>query len=180
MTRNASSPAALSLSAQGIEIVTADLDEPSTLSPVFSGAHAIFGLTDFWAPFFSAYARLSQISDRATGEHAAEMEIRRAKTIVDAAANVLKEEGILETFVYSTLPSFAALSKGKYSFVYHFDCKAEVNKYIAAEQPELHLRTSFLNMGFYYTNLVKYSGLFAPKKVFPSPFWKMYSPPFSR
>ncbi|KAI9746051.1 MAG: hypothetical protein M1818_000732 [Claussenomyces sp. TS43310] len=163
VTRSTSSDAAKALVARGIEVVAADLDSPSSFDNVFKGAHAIFAMTDFWAPFYDAYPRLKSVSDRATGEHASAIEIRRAKTAVDAAAKALKDEGLLEMFIYSSLPSIKQLSRGKYTYAYHFDAKAEVNEYIASAHPELNQRTSILNMGFYYTNLATIP-LMRPKK----------------
>lgn len=76
----------------------------------------IFAVTDFWAPFLAYFEELSKISDRATGEHAFNIEVKRGKSIVDAAAKVLAEEGALERFVWSTLPGFKELSGGKYTY----------------------------------------------------------------
>jgi predicted transcriptional regulator len=78
----------------------------------------------------AAYLELSKVSDRATGEHALAVEVRRGKVIVDAAAEVLEKDGVLERFVWSTLLSLKELSGGKYTYVYHFDAKAEVSKYL--------------------------------------------------
>lgn len=164
VTRNASSAAAKALIAKGVEIVTADLDNQSSWDGVLNGAHAIFAITDFWAKFTEAYPRLSKESKRATGEYASAEEIRRARTVVDAASKILKDEGLLEIFIYSSLPSYKELSGGKYTYVYHYDAKAQVNKYIEAEHPELYKRTSIFNMGLYYTNMIS-SPLFAPQKV---------------
>ncbi|KAF4625309.1 hypothetical protein G7Y89_g12857 [Cudoniella acicularis] len=152
ITRNASSSKALALAQQGISIVTADLDTPSTLIPAFSGAHVIFAITDFWATFLSSYPELKKISNRATGEYALSEEVRRGKAIADATAHVLKEEGVLERFVYSTLPNFTEQSKGKYTYCYHFDGKAEVSEYLKGKK-ELWERSSLLNMAFYTSNL---------------------------
>lgn len=152
ITRTSTSSKAQALSSQGMTIVEADLDNPSTLLPAFSGAHAIFAVTDFWAEFMSSYPKLKQVSDRATGEHAMEVEVRRGKAIVDAAVQVLEKEGVLERFVLSTLPSFKELSGGKYTYCYHFDGKAMITEYLKGKK-QLWERSSLLNMGFYVSNL---------------------------
>ncbi|KAH6674247.1 hypothetical protein B0J14DRAFT_34752 [Halenospora varia] len=152
ITRSSTSSKAQALSSQGMTIVEADLDNPSTLLPAFSGAHAIFAVTDFWAEFVSSYPKLKQVSDRATGEHAMEVEVRRGKAIVDAAVQVLEKEGVLERFVLSTLPSFKELSGGKYTYCYHFDGKAMITEYLKGKK-QLWERSSLLNMGFYVSNL---------------------------
>ena len=48
ITRDASKPSAQKLKDQGIDMVSADLDNPVSLIQAFSGATAIFGVTDFW------------------------------------------------------------------------------------------------------------------------------------
>lgn len=117
----------------------------------------IFAVTDFWAPYFSAFGELSKISDRATGEHASKIEIQRGHNMVDAAARVIKD-GVLERFILSTLPDFKKQSKGKYTFNYHFDGKARISEYLKS-QTELWEKSSLFNAGFYTTNMIKYAVL---------------------
>ncbi|THV50152.1 hypothetical protein BGAL_0163g00200 [Botrytis galanthina] len=164
ITRNTSSPSAQALSKQGIEVVSADQDDSASLVAAFSGAEAIFAVTNFWEPFYKKYEELSKQGDRVTGEYAAAIEVRRGKAIVDAVAKVLHDEGNLERFIWSTLPSFKELSKGKYSYVYHFDAKAEVATYLQQEQKDLWEKSSLLNMGIYTTNAKEYGDSFGLKK----------------
>ncbi|KFY89829.1 hypothetical protein V500_05449 [Pseudogymnoascus sp. VKM F-4518 (FW-2643)] len=164
VTRNNSSPAAKKLTARGVEVVEGDIDNSSSLDSAFAGANAIFAVTDFWSPFFQAYPKLRDTSDRATGEHAFAVEVKRGKAIADAAAKVLATEKGLERFVWSSLPPVKQLSGGKFTYVYHFDAKAEIARYIEKEQPALWKQTSLLNMGFYITNMVAMAEIFAPKK----------------
>lgn len=91
--------------------------------------------------------------------------MKRGKAIADAAAKVLAKEKGLERFVWSSLPPVKQLSGGKFTYVYHFDAKAEIARYIEKEQPALWKQTSLLNMGFYLTNMVAMAEIFAPKKV---------------
>jgi len=74
------------------------------------------------------------------------------------------EEGILERFIFSTLPSFKEQSGGKYTYAYHFDAKAIVSEYLK-EQKALWEKSSLLNMGFYTTNLVKMGSIMGANKV---------------
>jgi hypothetical protein len=165
ITRSTNTKSALSLASKGISLVTADLDNPTTLYDVFRDAHVIFAMTDFWAPYFSSFPSLSKVSERATGEYAMAIEIQRGKNIVHAVAETMREEGsVLERFVYSTLPSFKELSGGKYTYTYHFDAKAVVSAYLK-EKTDLWERSSLLNMGFYTTNMLKYGGLMGAEKV---------------
>jgi hypothetical protein len=131
-------------------------------------------MTDFWQPFFENYSRLKEESDRATGEYAYAVEVRRGKGIVDAVATVMdynengewNGKGVLERLIWSTLPSFKEVSGGKYTFVYHFDSKAVVTGYLKEKDGgTLWERSSLLNMGFYMDNLVRYGGLMGAAKV---------------
>lgn len=158
ITRNSASNAARSLASKGIEVVSADIDKPTSLIPAFSGVEVIFAVTDFWAPFFASYGELSKTSDRATGEHALSIELKRGKAIVDAAAKVLDKEGKLERFIWSSLPSVNGLSNGKYTYDYHHDSKAQVAKYLQ-EREGLWERSSILLLGFYTTNVKTYKDL---------------------
>jgi hypothetical protein len=136
----------------------ADIDDPASLIPAFSDAEVIFAVTDFWAPFFASLGELSQTSDRATGEHALGIELKRGKTIVDAATEVLAKEGKLERFIWSTLPSVKELSKAKYTYTYHYESKSQVAKYLQ-EKRDLWERSSLLYLGFYTTNIKVYKDL---------------------
>src|SRR5262245_10622153 len=49
-TRNPTSEPAQALAARGVEIVEADLLEPSTLRAAFNGAYGAFLVTNFWDP----------------------------------------------------------------------------------------------------------------------------------
>jgi len=165
ITRSISSSSAQSLSQSGIQLIEADIDNPSSLIPTFSGAHVIFAVTDFWAPYFSSFPTLSKVSDRATGEHAYAIEVQRGKNIVDAAATVLSNEGVSERFVWSTLPSFKKQSGGKYTYAYHFDSKAEITAYLKEKDGgKLWERSSLLNMGFYTDNMIRYGGFMGAAK----------------
>jgi hypothetical protein len=147
-------------------VVQADVDDPQTLIPAFRGAHVIFAVTDFWAPYFAAFEEKSKISDRETGEYAYAIEVQRGKNIVDAADAMLKEEGSkLERFVSSTLPGFKEQSKGKHTYAYHFDSKAVITSYLK-EKNELWEKSSLLNMGFYADNIIRYGGFMGAAKVY--------------
>lgn len=163
LTRSTTSASSLALSALGISVLEADIDNPSTLLAAFSRAEVIFAVTDFWGPFFSSFAELSKISDRATGEYAFSIEVKRGRNIVDAVEKVL-DGGKLEKFVWSTLPSLKEVSRGKYTFAYHFDSKAEVAGYLKGKE-RLWERSSLLNMGFYVSNLVNYGAIMGSGKV---------------
>lgn len=77
----------------------------------------------------------------------------------------LADERKLERFIWSSLPSGEERSKGKYTYVYHFDAKAEVEKYIRTEKAELWAKTSVLHVGFYMTNMINMAHVFKPREV---------------
>ena len=62
-----------------IDLIQADLNDPTSLEKAFDGAYGVFAVTNFW-------------------EHGAEGEIRHGKNMVDAA----KKMGVRH-FIYSTL-----------------------------------------------------------------------------
>jgi uncharacterized protein YbjT (DUF2867 family) len=120
LTRDPSSPASQALSARGVEMVLADLHDPSSLRTVFHGANLIFSVTDFWTPYFNPtnIARAKE-QGKTTGQYAYELELDQGKNIADAVAREV--DGLDDIgFVASTLCSARTLSKGKYQGLWHF------------------------------------------------------------
>ncbi|KAL5500814.1 hypothetical protein ACEPAH_9201 [Sanghuangporus vaninii] len=115
LTRNVDSQKAKALSARGVEIVKADLNDVESLKKAFEGAHGVFGLTNFWEVM------------------SAEIEIRHGKNLVDAAATV----GVKQ-FVWSTLDHTSDPE------VPHWNSKAAVDDYLKEKGlPRTSLYTSF-------------------------------------
>lgn len=170
ITRNASSARAKELKQRHpkIEIIEANTNDPESLRKAFSGSHAIFAVTDYWAPFKDPKIR----EQHATGPNPADSlrrwafdeEVKQGKNIADAAADVLAAEGKLERFIWSSLPSMKKYSKGKYSHIYHFDSKAAVDEYIYTTHRELAERMSILYVSFYVSNMLE-SPMMRPIKV---------------
>ena len=136
MTRNPKSDKSSALAARlpGIELVQADLDDKASLKTAFRGAHAIFTVTDFFEPFLANVAELSAKGDRAAGEFAAAIEVRRGKNMADAAGELLAEDSVLERYIWSTLPPVSKISGGKYTYAFNYDSKAEVSLLAACSQ----------------------------------------------
>jgi uncharacterized protein YbjT (DUF2867 family) len=67
VSRDLSKPKSQALIIQGVEVVTADLNDPQSIFSVLEGAYAVFLVTDFWATFSK------------------EAEILQGKTLADAA-----------------------------------------------------------------------------------------------
>ncbi|EGP91961.1 unnamed protein product [Zymoseptoria tritici ST99CH_1A5] len=114
ITRNASSSKSQALASKGVEMVTADVNDPSTLGAAVKGAYGVFAVTDFWSIF-------SKDAETAQG-----------KAIVDAS----KAAGV-KHLVWSGAPNVAKLSGGKYTHVDHFDGKAAVDEYAAANKDDM-------------------------------------------
>ena len=166
VTRDPTSSSSQSLKKRGVEIVQGDQDDPKSLEPAFSGAHAIFAVTDFWNVFFPTYMKgeMGHTNDREIGELAYKIEVQRGKAIADAAAAVLEKEGKLERFIWSTLAPVKEMSKGKLTYVYHFDAKAAVDEYIETSLPALNEKMSRLLVGYYASNW-NMGEFLMPKKV---------------
>ena len=56
------------------------------------------------------------------------------------------------------------LSKGKYTWVYHFDSKAEAVEYVQERYPELAAKMSVVHIGVYMNNSIRIK----PTKVCPT------------
>ncbi|KAL3473954.1 NmrA family transcriptional regulator [Aspergillus californicus] len=107
ISRNMSQPAALELASKGVELIQADLSDPSSLSAAVQGAYAVFSVTNFW------------------DSRSATVEVSQGKAVADAAfaANVT-------VMIFSSLPAVMKMTKGEITDMHHFDSKAEVEEYI--------------------------------------------------
>lgn len=90
-TTSPTSPAALALAEQGVEIVQTSVTSPSSLAEAFA---------DTWAVFLNTNSHIDTVRADETAH---------ASRIADAA----KEAGV-EVLVYSSLPSMSKLSAGKF------------------------------------------------------------------
>jgi hypothetical protein len=155
LTRDPTSAKSLALSAQGVELVQADLDSIPSLEKAFRGASAIFVNTDFFAHLFAPISNpslLTSTSSKNANEYAYAREVEQNLNAAVAAFHVLGEDGLLERFVLSSLSDVRTLTKGKYTTVYHYDSKAEVVRVIHDKYPSLVDRMSLLNVGHYASN----------------------------
>ncbi len=59
ITRDASKPSATKLTAQGVEMVSADLTDKKSLRKALEGAYAVYGVTNYWE-LHSGEAELEQ------------------------------------------------------------------------------------------------------------------------
>ena len=141
-------------------MVRGDLDDPDSLTAAFSGAHAIYAITDFWQQFYNPASREKLKEGQIMNEFCFDLEVQQGKNMADAAAKVKT----LERYVCSSLSDVRKWSKGKYTWVYHFDAKAKVVEYIKDELPELAKKMSVLQIGLYATHW-QAAPFLAPQKV---------------
>lgn len=144
LTRDVSKPAALQLSAKGVDVQAADLnDGPEALEKIFAGASIIFALTDFWA------------------SRSKVIEIAQGKSLADAAAKI----PTLEHFVWSALPDPMELSQGRFYHVHHWKSKADVTEYIKEQKPELWKKTTTILFPNYFENCLTDPRGYLPQKI---------------
>lgn len=133
LTRNPGSEQAQELKRRGVEVVRADLNEPSTLPAAFRGAYGAFLMTNFWDPATSAHV----------GAGTGTSEADQAKAAVAAA----REVGIQHA-IWSTLPDAKKQSGGRLA-VHHFTGKAVVDEAVAAAGFPFH---TFVEPPMYFQN----------------------------
>jgi uncharacterized protein YbjT (DUF2867 family) len=135
LTRNAKGDAARALAVRGVEIMEADLFEPSTLRFAFDGAYGAFLVSNVW--------------DQEIGTREFELAVGAVKAA--RAAEV-------EHLVWSTLPDCEKLTSGRLK-VPHFTGKAHVDAIVAAAG---FARYAFVQAPFYFQNLL---GPLAPQPL---------------
>ncbi|KIW95287.1 uncharacterized protein Z519_03871 [Cladophialophora bantiana CBS 173.52] len=153
VTRHPSGSKARKLAARGVEIVEADLDDLESLIRAFSGAHVIFGVTDFWKPLSDENLSKNRNQAQDLSRWGYEYELQQGKNIFDAATKI----PTLERFVFSTIADVAEHSEGKYTGAYHADTKAHAERYGRQRYPELWKKTNTIQVGVYLSNFAKLS-----------------------
>ena len=103
-SRNPASDAGRALAARGVEVVKADLLDPSTLRSALEGAHGAFVVTNFWDP-----AQMPRETETGT-----------------AAVQAARDAGV-KHLIWSTLPDSEKLTGGRIK-VAHFTGKARVRR----------------------------------------------------
>lgn len=129
ITRRIDSPEALSLAKQGVELRSVPLCPGYTKDFVeaFRGSEGVFMMTPGIAP---------------PETH----ELELGKQLADAAV----EAGV-QHLVFSSLENVDKITEGK-KFAPHFTDKARIEEYIRA----LPIKSSFIYMAFFYTNLMEF------------------------
>lgn len=147
---------------RGVEVISADLDDPNSLKKAFEGANAIFAYTaaDVLATTPEAFSTFASGGAASIGEAAYPIEIRQGRNIADAAASIPG----LERLVWSSLSDIRKLSGGKYQNAWHENAKAEIAEYMRS-LPALRGKVNTVIMGAFADNAVKAPELFGPQKV---------------
>lgn len=129
ITRRIDSPEALILSRQGVELVSIPLDlgYQAAFLKAFQGSDGVFLMTPNIAP-------------------PATHEFELGKQLADAAV-----EAKVRHIVFSSLENVEQRTAGK-KFAPHFTDKANIEAYIRT----LPIKSSFIYMAFFYTNLVEF------------------------
>jgi len=135
ITRNNTSEKATALKARGVEVVSADLNDESSLIKAFAGSTAIYAVTDFFEPF-----------GKAGPEEAIKIEFQQGQNLANAALVT----PTLKHYIWSTLPNGVKISGGKY-LVPHFESKNKIDDYIRSKKA-LFEKTTFLWVTWYATN----------------------------
>jgi NmrA-like family len=152
ITRNVAKPQSIALQEKGVEVVQGDLNNVDSLTAAVKGANVVFGVTDFWDPFFKPATQGKLAPGQLVNQYCHDMELQQGKNIADAVATIT--ETTLDVFVWSTLAHVKKWSKGKYTWVYHFDSKAEVYEYVKASHPQLAKKSSSVLLGNYAENWI--------------------------
>src|SRR5258705_11266826 len=122
-SRNPSSDAAKALTARGVEVVKADLLEPSSLKALYHGARGGFRVTNFGGP----------------------AQRGREEEIGASAVNAARSAGV-KHLIWSTLPDVEKISGGRLK-VEHFTMKAHVDAAVRSAGFEGH---KFVEPPFYF------------------------------
>ena len=165
ITRDPTRSSAKALAERGVEVVKGDIGDVNSLIEAFKGATAIFAVTDFWGIFADPDSAKKVKPGQTINEYSYHAELKQAQGIIDAASTTANST--LERFVWSSLSNAEVASKGKYSWMYHFNSKAVAVDYIRETHPALWAKTSMIQVGLYATNFVNFPMLW-PKKVCPS------------
>ncbi|RFU78356.1 hypothetical protein TARUN_3878 [Trichoderma arundinaceum] len=126
ITRDITKEAAKKLESQGAELFAADINDGKSLAKAFSGAAAVFAVTNYWETMSK------------------EREEHQGRRIVDAA-----KDAQVQHFIYSSLIDVAKATHGNLSNVYHFDSKATVEQYAR----DLGIPATFFQPGFFMSNI---------------------------
>ncbi|KAJ7111476.1 hypothetical protein C8R44DRAFT_985562 [Mycena epipterygia] len=132
LTRDPTSDAALKLKASGAEVVQVDVNDKASIVNALRGSEAVFGVT---------------VLARTPGDPT---EYNQGKNMVDAA----KEVGV-KFFIFSSAPSVAKLSGGKFSADHPMEAKARIQQYLESSG----IANASLILGAFLENFWRFGAL---------------------
>ncbi|KAI2827612.1 hypothetical protein CBS63078_6126 [Aspergillus niger] len=135
LTRDPTKPAAQELARLGAEVQAFDLNAGiESLLRAFTGADAVFAMTDFWAT------------------RSAQKETIQGRSIVDAAART----STIRHFIWSSLPDPEKVSGGILRNIHHWKSKSVVADYIQQQYPQLWGKTTVVLFPNYFENCLSH------------------------
>jgi len=139
ITRDPNSPAARHLIQElshndRLQLVTADVYDPSSLDRAFAGVHGVFAMIEDGSP-----KRKIEFEDHL--KHV----LKAGRNILDAAKSCR-----VQHLVFSSLPNLTSASNSSLTKVFHFDYKHEVAQWMLDELPDT---TTILYPAYFFTNL---------------------------
>ncbi|CAH0025889.1 unnamed protein product [Clonostachys rhizophaga] len=138
VTRNPESDASKKLIAMGVEVVTGDADDETSLIKAFEGTRAIFALTNF------DWNVVMQRGQCVAGQ----IEKQQQINIANAASKI----PTLKHYIMSSLPPAKISSHGRLP-VPHFDFKHESYQHIQGKLPSLAAKMTRIWVGWYPSNM---------------------------
>jgi uncharacterized protein YbjT (DUF2867 family) len=136
ITRDPTSDKAQALVAQGVEVVQADINDPSSLEQAFAGAYGAFCVTNFWE-IFSPEGEAKQARNQAEAAKAAGVSHAVWSTLEDTRKWIPLDDDRMPTLMESYK-------------VPHFDGKGSADAIFAEVGPP----TTNLLTSFYWDNLI--------------------------
>ena len=144
LTRNVNSDKAKELAKLGAEVVTADVDDETSLERAFRGAHGAYCVTFYWEHFSP---------DRERAQAAAMAKAAKRTAVPHAIWSTLEDTRRWVPVDDDRMPTLL----GSYK-VPHFDSKGESDRYFT----EAGVPTTFLLTSFYWDNFIFFG--MGPKK----------------
>ncbi|KAH8692616.1 hypothetical protein BGW36DRAFT_399447 [Talaromyces proteolyticus] len=137
VTRDTSKPAAKALAEKGVEVVTADLASPASVTQAVTGADTVFLVTNFW----------DSMSE--------DTEFSQGKAVTDAS----KAAGV-KHLVFSSLRNVTEITGGRMPHVTHFDGKAKIEQYMRDSGVPATFVLPGMFMSNFYTMIKKQEGVY--------------------
>ena len=138
ITRDPDSDAARALSAEGVEVVQADLDDQASLTDAFAGAHGAFCVTNFWE-HFSPEREKAQAGNLARAASTAGVAHDIWSTLEDVRTYVPVGDDRMPTVMHNYK-------------VPHCDAKGEANRFFR----QAGVPTTYLYTSFYWDNMISF------------------------